>query len=156
MGVVALITLRLRARTKWTALLVYLLTASLGYGGLSLCIAADGDFGEGYDYCCRYWCDAGPLVPERAHSYRCAPSSAGLERGNGEVYPCRDYAVLALPRERDSEVRRSSPMQTVDGLPADPVGPALLHETARTAQRPRLHQIFHSIIYDPLSVILLL
>ena len=152
-----MIALRLRARTKWVALLVYLLTASLGYGGLSLCVAADGDFGEGYEYCCRYWCDAAPPLPEGAHFVGCASSPAGLDAGSGDIYSCRDYSLLVLPRGRNLEVRHASSMKSFDGLPpAERVVNGLRHEAAYAAPLPWLDQIFHPITHEPLSVILLL
>jgi hypothetical protein len=152
-----LTTLRVRARTKWTLLLVYLLTASLGYGGLSVCVAAHGDFGAGYSYCCRYWCNVDSRSPESVHFDHCAPSSSGLEQESEDTHSCRDYSFFVIPRGRGSDVQHGSPMKALEGLClAERLAPSPVHEVAGATPPPWIYQIFHPMIHDPLSVILLL
>jgi hypothetical protein len=152
-----LTTLRVRARTKWTAVLVYLLTASLGYGGLSVCVAAHGDLGVGYSYCCRYWCDLDSPSQQGAHFDRCAPSPSGLAQDSEDTSSCRDYSVFVIPRGRASAVRHGSAMKALDGFSvAERPAHSLGHEVAVATPPPWLPQTFHPSIHDPLSVILLL
>lgn len=156
-GVVGLSTLRIRARTKWTVFLVYILTVSLGYGGLSVCVAAHGELGAGYSYCCRYWCGADSPSSERTHFDRCAPSSSGWEQGSEDTHSCRDYSFFVIPRGRGAGVQHGSALKAVDGpCLAERPAPSLVHEVACTTHPPWLYQPFHPIIHDPLSVILLL
>ncbi|MEJ2717855.1 MAG: hypothetical protein P8182_12055 [Deltaproteobacteria bacterium] len=148
---------KVRPRTKWTALLIYLLAASLGYGGLSICVAAHGDFGAGYSYCCRYWCAVDSRSPGSAHFDHCGSASSGLEQGSDDGSSCRDYSFFVIPRERASQVQQGSATKAPEGLLlAERLAPSLAHVPARAPSPRRLYQLFDPVMDAPSSVVLLL